>query len=207
VLTMSCCCATKVPLLASEFFAFAGGSARELSQADVPNLQTFFVANSGYSWMASGRAPSETEAQEEFDSLPPADMPYERRLMLGFFADTGELLGMCSLLGDFLAPRVWHIGLFTIAESRHGSGLAQAAYQALEGWISQQGAVWIRLGILTQNTRAYRFWLAQGFEVVRLRHDVVYGDKNNSLYVAAKCLAGNSLAYYLRQVPRDVPPT
>lgn len=187
-------------------FEAAGCVARVLLEADVPAVQAFFEANPLYFEKVNGRPPRPVEALEEFHDLPPAGMPFTRRWMLGFDdAASGKLLGVAQLLGDFLAPRVFHIGLFIIAGDRHGTGLAAALYRAMEDWMRREGAAWIRLGAVVGNERAEAFWPKMGYRDVRLRHDVETGLRRSTLHVMVKCLTDLGIEPYLARVPRDRP--
>jgi hypothetical protein len=43
----------------------------EMSEADVPRLQAFFLSNPEYHLSVNGVPPSPTEARDEWDSMPP----------------------------------------------------------------------------------------------------------------------------------------
>ncbi len=112
---------------------------------------------------------------------------------------------MANIVSDLLAPSVWHIGLFVIATSQHGTGLAQALYGELEAWAASDGAKWLRLGVVQGNSRAERFWEALGYIEVRTRHGVEMGKLTNTLRVLFKPLSGGTLEQYLSLVQRDRP--
>ena len=112
---------------------------------------------------------------------------------------------MANVVSDLLARGVWHIGLFLIATRLHGSGAAQSLYERLERWALDQGAQWLRLGVVQGNTRAERFWDRCGFIEVRKRADVEMGRLVNTLRVMVKPLAAGALAEYLALVARDRP--
>ena len=123
--------------------------AHELHEADVPALQRFFDANPLYFRSVNGREALPDEARSEFDDLPPAGMPYSRKWVLKIVDETGAYAAMAYLLADFLAPRVWHIGLYIVETALHGSGAARTIYQAMEDWIARSGGEYIRLGAVS----------------------------------------------------------
>jgi hypothetical protein len=88
--------------------------AYELDVRDVEALQSFFTANPEYFISVNGIPPRTDEAQREFDDRPPQGMPFEKLWMIGFTDDTERLVGMASVLSNFLAEHVWHIGLFIV---------------------------------------------------------------------------------------------
>ena len=186
----------------------AAGSLRciELGASEIPALQRFFEANPAYFEAVSGRTPAPDEAQREFDDVPPAGMPFDRKWLLGLVDDSGDLRAMTSVLENFLAPAVWHIGLFIVASSLQGRGVASIAYERLEAWFVGNGARWIRLGVVAGNVRAERFWHRLGYREVRRRHDVVMGERVNAVIVMVKGLAADDrLSEYLAVVARDRP--
>jgi len=188
-------------------FEVANASMRAivLSEDDIPCLQEFFVANPAYFLDVYGEPPRANEAYEEFHDLPPAEMTYTRRMHIGFVNDANELEGIAGVLSDFLAAGVWHIGLYVVATSLHGSGVARSIHAALEAWMKHEGAQWVRLGVVAGNARAERFWERSGYIDMRTREGVEMGKRINTVRVMVKPLCGGALASYLERVPRDRP--
>ena len=197
--------AASPPISTAPVFRADGFDAVELRASDVPRLQAFFDANPAYSLAVEGRAPPADAAQTEFDARPPDNFTYTRRWLLGFDDVGGRMIGVADVVSNLLAARVWHVGLFVVATARHGDGTAQALYAALEAWMRARGAAWIRLGVVTGNTRAERFWRRWGYVETRVRKDVPMGERVNTVRVLVKALDGGDLAAYLDRVPRDRP--
>jgi RimJ/RimL family protein N-acetyltransferase len=186
-------------------FTVRGYRATELREADVPALQAFYDANPEYSRAVHGRAPTPTEAREEFDDVIPEGFTYDRRWLLKVVDEGGAMVAMANVVSDFLAKDVWHVGLFIVASRLHGTGAARDIYDALEAWMLARGARWLRLGVVAGNVRAERFWERLGYAETRRRLGLPLGDKVNDLRVMAKPLAGGSIADYLAMVARDRP--
>ena len=178
---------------------------RKLGAGDLAEVQRFFEQNPDYFLAVNGKAPGPDEAKNEFADVPPAGMSYEAMWLLGFVDRTGALIGVATIVGDFIQPQVWHVGLFIVATALHGSGVAQALYRRLERWMVEQGARWLRLGVVQGSVKAERFWLRCGYVQVRERGPVAMGRKSNLLRVMAKPLAGGTIAEYLALVERDRP--
>jgi len=179
--------------------------ARELAEDDIPALQEFFTANPEYFIAVNGMPPREDEAQQEFNDTPPPGMPYNKQYIIGFSENAGRLAAMASVLSDFLAEHVWHIGLYIVATSLHGSGGSGACYLSLEDWMRRRGAQWIRLGVVAGNGRAERFWEKAGYTQVRTRSGVQTGKLTSTIRVLVKSLGEGSIAEYLSLVERDRP--
>ena len=185
---------------------------RPLAERDIAALQRFFEANPDYFVNVNGEPPRADEAEREFHDTPSPGMAYREMRMLGFFAvddggadRDGDLVAIATLVGDFIAEHVWHIGLFIVATALHGSGAAHAMYRQLEEWMVERGAHWIRLGVVAGNTRAERFWERSGYLQVRERGPLEMGRRTNMLRVMVKPLAGRTIAPYLALVARDRP--
>lgn len=196
-----------MPTLANHpsVFDFEQGRAITLASADLPLLQAFFEANPAYFHFAHGQAVQADEAQKEYDDWPPAEMPFADRFFLGLLDSENRLIGMTSGLIDFIASGVGHLGLFIVASHLHGSGVAQAAYQALENWLRNQGMHSLRLGVIQGNVRAQHFWRRNGFQWARERGPVMLGINHHMLDVMVKPLGEISLPAYLKLVQRDQP--
>ena len=191
--------------LAPSLFLAGGYRAAEMHEDDVPRLQAFFEANPEYDVAVFGTPPAPGKAREEFDERIPPDFRYERRWMLKFTQPDGAMVAMASVVSNMMAEGVWHIGLFIVATRLHGSGAAREIYAALEGWMRERGARWLRLGVVVGNSRAERFWESLGYVETRRRLALEMGARVNDLRVMAKPLAGGAIAEYLAMVARDRP--
>ncbi len=174
-------------------------SARELSDHDIPTLQQFYSANQDYFLIANGIPVRDDEARREFDDLPPPEMPFNQRYIIGFHDNDENLIGMTHVLSDFLAPEAWQISFFIIETSLHGKGNARAIYDRLENWIERNGANWIRLGVITNNHKAERFWEKCGYTEVRKRLGVKFGCRTHDQRVMVKPLGQHTIDEYLQR--------
>lgn len=177
----------------------------ELTPEHEPLLQRFFEANPLYFVAVNGEPATPNEAHEEIRGELPSGWPYTKKWLVGYVDDKNALVAMAIVVSDLLAASVWHVGLFIVATSRHGTGLAQELYEGLEAWAAANGATWLRLGVVKGNARAERFWERQGFIQVRLWHDVKMGRLTNTLRTMVKPLTGESIEIYLSRVERDRP--
>jgi predicted N-acetyltransferase YhbS len=92
-----------------------------------------------------------------------------------------------------------------VATALHGTGLAAQVYAALEQRVQQDGARWMRLGVVLGNSRAERFWARMGFVEVRKRHGMPYEGPSTTVRVMCKPLHSQTLDGYLALVERDRP--
>ncbi len=175
----------------------------ELGLADEAMLQAFFDANPAYFLVVQGEPAGPSAAREELASTLPDGWPFTRRWNLGWVDGDGRLAAMAEVIGDLLAPGVWHVGLFIVETARHGGGDATALYGELEDWARRSGAAWMRLGVVEGNDRAERFWTARGFAVLRSRGGHAMGSRTNVIRTMFKPLRGGTREAYLALVVRD----
>jgi GNAT superfamily N-acetyltransferase len=186
-------------------FATDTHTVRALERAELPALQALFEANADYFEFANGVPVAPDAAAVEFDERPPPQLPYTRHWVAGLFGAGGRLDGALVVAADLGTAGVWHLALLLVDHAQRGRGLAAASVAALERWARAEGARWLRLVVLEGNTRAERFWAAQGFESTRTRTITDASGRPRVAQVRVKPLAGGTLADYRRLVPRDDP--
>jgi GNAT superfamily N-acetyltransferase len=177
----------------------------ELTSIEEPLLQRFFEANPQYFFAAHSEPAGPNEAHEEIHGELPSGWSFTKKWLIGYVNAQNELVAMANVISDLLAPGVWHIGLFVVATSCHGTGDAQTLYHGLETWARANGAHWLRLGVVQGNTQAERFWESLGYIETRTRDGVVMGKLTNTIRVMMKPLASGSLEQYLSLIERDRP--
>ncbi len=175
----------------------------ELTTAEAPRLQRFFEANPALFLATTGDVAQPTDAVDEITSPVPAGWHHTKKWVIGYADERGELAAMANVITDLLADTVFHIGTFIVATDRHGNGDAQALYGGLEDWSRDNGADWMRLGVVVGNTRAERFWASQGYVPVRRREGIEMGRRVVSVQTMVKPLTQAPMAHYLAMVARD----
>ena len=194
--------ATSTELLAS---AIPGLRTAELGAGNEATLQRFFDANPQYFIAVNGEAAGPNEGHEQLHYELPAEWSCTKKWLIGYLDEEGELQAIANVFSDLLVSGVWHISLLIVATVRHGNGDAHTFYRSLESWAVQNGARWMRLGVVQGNARAERFWERLGFVEVRRREGEVMGQLTNTLRVMVKPLSGDSFDDYLATMPRDRP--
>ena len=192
-------------LLAAPLFHAGPYACFEMQRSEVPALQAFLEANPEYYLNVGDAPPSPSEARDEFENLPPAEWSMGKMWVLRFCDAQGRMAGLANVVSDLIATGVWHVGLFLVATSLHGTGAAPAMYVALEAWMRRSGARWLRLGVVVGNVRGERFWARCGFGEVRQRAGVAMGRRVNAVRVLVKPLVAAPLSDYLAVIARDHP--
>ncbi|MDP9512340.1 GNAT family N-acetyltransferase [Pseudomonas protegens] len=164
---------------------------REITLVDVERLQAFFVENPDYFHIVHGCAPQPDEARDEIDDRLSEGWSFTRKWKIGYFDGTGALVAMVSIVSDLLAPGVWNMGLFMVASSLRGRGIARQLHRELEDWAAGMGARWLRLSVVFANVRAEGFWRACGYVEARTRDGIELGQLRHRVRIMIKPLSWN----------------
>ncbi len=186
-------------------FDVVGFRVVELDAADAPRLHHFFEKSPEYFERIFGEVPGPDEVISEVLDPPPDGWVFTKNWILGFIDEQENLSGIATVVSDLLAPGVWHIGLFVLDSALHGGGAAHRLFAGVERWALDNGAHWLRLGVVEGNTRAERFWQRCGFTQCRTRGAIQMGRRSNTIRVMVKPLTVGTLPDYLSLVPRDRP--
>lgn len=205
---------TPIDSISGEALLIPGLQAWSLQAQDASLLQAFYDANPDYFLLIDGAPPPATAAAQDLADHPPADMAWRERWFIGVQDPQARTVAVAEVVSDLLAAGVWHIGLLIVATDHWGCGTARHVFAGLEDWARRAGARWLRLGVVKGNPRARRFWRSRGFEPVRWRHAVAFGERTHDVMVMVKPLnsgprdarGGGSLREYLDLVPRDRDP-
>jgi GNAT superfamily N-acetyltransferase len=148
-------------LATSVAFRVGPSHLRRLTAGDVPALQAMLVRCTDYFHVVYGHGPEPAEAEALLAARPEGLAP-AHKWTFGVF-EKNNLCGIVDALGDFPEKATWTLGLLLLDPTFRNRGLGRACYQAFETWAGSQGAVRVRLGVVTQNEGALRFWTRLGF--------------------------------------------
>lgn len=177
----------------------------ELTPTHAPLLQRFFEENPEYFHATTGEPAGPGEGIDEISSQLPEGTPFTKKWVIGYVGKDEALFAMVNVITDLLAVSVFHIGTFIVATSRHGNGQAQVLNCSVEDWAIANGAEWMRLGVVSGNTRAERFWARVGYVPVKERPGIEMGKRIVTVRNMVKPLTGRDMNEYYALIPRDRP--
>ena len=99
---------------------------------------------------------------EDMKRLPP-NTKEENKYYLGLY-EFGFLLGVIDLILDYPSENCAFIGFFMIHKAYQNYGIGTSIIKHLCDYLSMNGFTKIKLGVVTENKIAERFWKKQGFE-------------------------------------------
>jgi GNAT superfamily N-acetyltransferase len=155
---------------------------------DAPRLQPLYIACTDYVMLEQGVPPTPTAAEEEFYALPPNRTAADK-FIFGLLNEEANVVGVLECNRGYPEERCWWVGLLMIDPAERGKGVAHAFFQAFVAWVEAQKSARLELAVITTNTRAYRFWQSQGFEVIRTTDPLPYGINQHTLHVMRRWLS------------------
>ena len=168
-------------------FSTSSLAAIPLVPADGPALQRLCEQCQDYSELVEGQAVGSDAASTILTELPPGKTGVDK-FVFALQAADGAWVGVIDLVRDFPEAGEWFLGLLLLHPSHRGHGHGAAVYQALADWAQGHGAAALRLGVVSQNTAALRFWQRQGFVEI-YRREVTHGRRTNTVRVMRHVLA------------------
>ena len=161
---------------------FPGYTLRWLKPDDAGILQQLFDRCPDYAEIVEGEGVSPTAAEELFQSLPPGGS-FSNKLVAGIFRRGGEIGGVLEGMRHYPEENIWWIGLLLLAPDMRNQGVGRTLLEAFIDFARGNAGKAVMLGVVEDNTRAYRFWSKNGFEMVRKTEPRLFGKKNQPVFV------------------------
>ena len=146
-------------------FETAHFTAELLSAADLDLVIRLNETCSDFFFFQNGLPPSEEDAREVFESLPPQSDGVTK-LPVGIF-NSGELVGIMDVLRGYRTCSDWYIGFMLLAPSVRGQGFGTEVHDEFVRYARRRGSKRLLLAVLEANESARRFWLRLGYRKVR----------------------------------------
>jgi GrpB-like predicted nucleotidyltransferase (UPF0157 family)/RimJ/RimL family protein N-acetyltransferase len=113
----------------------------------------------------NGLPPSEDDAREVFESVPPQS-DRAAKLPIGIF-DSKQLIGLMDVLRGYRTTSDWYLGFMLFAPSFRSQGFGSEIHNEFVSYARRAGACRLLLAVLEGNESARRFWLRLGYRKVK----------------------------------------
>src|SRR5207244_5510148 len=128
---------------------------------DAPALQRLFERCSEFWELVEGVPPAADTAVKELTFFAPGKTAGDT-FTFGVFEDD-RLIAFAHVTRDCPKPSEWWIALLILDPSQRGRGLGAEIHREIAEWVAAQGGAALVLAVQTQNERAEKFWLRQGY--------------------------------------------
>lgn len=151
---------------------------RPLSDSHESEMQALCERCSDHWELHEGRMP-EDAWHTILSDLPPAKSP-EDKFLFGVYNENNVLIAVIDILKDYKEPGEWMIGLLMIDPGERGNGLGRKLHDDIKTWVSEKGGRLLRIGVVEENYRGYKFWHEMGyFETGSVK--MTYGKKEHTV--------------------------
>ena len=130
---------------------------RRITLEEEESLQGLCERCSDYYEIVEGRAPRADAAHEIITELP-LGKEYDDKFVLGIYNHYSSLVGVIDLVRNYPREGIWTIGLLLLDPCERGKGLGRRVQEALVKTASESGAKTLRIGVASDNHRAFDFW-------------------------------------------------
>jgi RimJ/RimL family protein N-acetyltransferase len=141
-------------------------TAEGLSSVDLDLLILLNNACRDFFLLQNGQPPSEADAREVFESVPP-QCGEAIKIPIGIFDQFGKLVGLIDVLRGYRTRADWYIGLMLLAPGFQGQGFGTEIHNEFVKYARREGARRLLLAVLAVNESARRFWLRLGYRKVK----------------------------------------
>ena len=159
---------------------------KRLSSVDESDVQALCERCSDFSNLIEGRLPEKDAGHDILFGLPP-DKELEDKFVFGVYTENNYLIAVIDLIKDYKNPGEWTMGLMMIDPNERGKGLGKILNDYVKTWVSESQGKLLRIGVVEENYRAYKFWREVGYEETN-RVKAKYGNKEHVVIVMSVCL-------------------
>jgi RimJ/RimL family protein N-acetyltransferase len=146
-------------------FGTAHFTAQLLSAADLDLIIQLNKNCSDFFLFQNGLPPSEEDAREIFEFIPPRPSGITK-LPIGIFL-AEELIGVMDVLRGYRTASEWYLGFMLFAPSFRSQGFGTEIHNEFVSYARRAGALRLLLAVLEENESARRFWLRLGYRKVK----------------------------------------
>jgi len=157
-------------------------SVQRMSLADIAAVQEVYDRCLDYMLLVDGHAADPDGVKEDFQSVPPGKSN-EDKYVFGITEHQKGIVGLLDVLRGYPDETTWWIGTLLFVPESRSQGLGEKVVQGFVKYAQAGGAQAIMLGVVEENTRAYKFWLRMGFEFVRETEPRQFGNKMQKVRV------------------------
>jgi GrpB-like predicted nucleotidyltransferase (UPF0157 family)/RimJ/RimL family protein N-acetyltransferase len=140
-------------------------TAELLSAADLDLVIELNKTCSDFFLFQNGLPPSEDDAREMFEFVPPQSHG-ATKLPIGIF-HSERLVGVMDVLRGYRTTSEWYIGFMLLAPSFRRQGFGFEIHSEFVSYARRGGAQRLLIAVLEANESARRFWLRLGYRKVK----------------------------------------
>jgi ribosomal protein S18 acetylase RimI-like enzyme len=168
-------------------------SVHQLLLDDIVAIQVLCEKCLDFMLLVDGHPAEPNEVEEDFLSVPPGKSS-DDKFVFGIMNQQNDMIGLLETLRWYPDEKTWWIGLLLFTPETRSQGIGQKVLRGFVEYARLRGAQVIMLGVVEENTLAYKFWKRMGFEFVRQTEPRKFGNKTQTVSIMRRSLPdGNCL--------------
>ena len=136
--------------------------------SDVADFQQVFRGTPSYTFATAGKLPTDAEVDAMMHTMPSGHKAED--IFIYAISTNDQLCGCSFTVRGYPKPDVAYVVLLMLVESAQGKALGVHALRHIEGEARSWGCSSLAAVVDSQNGRALKFWLREGF-VEQYRND------------------------------------
>ena len=163
-------------------------SVHQLLLEDIVAIQVLCEKCLDFMLLVDGRPAEPKGVEEDFLSVPPGKS-FDDKFVFGIMNQQNEMIGLLDTLRWYPDEKTWWIGLLLFTPETRSQGIGQKVLHGFVEYVRLSGAQAIMLGVVEENTLAYKFWIKMGFEFVRKTEPRKSGNKMQAVSIMRRSLS------------------
>ncbi len=151
---------------------------KRLSSKDIPIIQTIFEKCRDYLLLVNGYEVNKNTGRDEYISMPPGKTE-DDKIVFGIFNQKNEIISYIDILKNYPEEESYWIGLFLVDPLLRSKGVGERIILEFIRNAKTIGVSYIKLGVVEENEKAYKFWKKIGFETYDITAPREFGNKTH----------------------------
>ena len=149
----------------NEYFNLKDYKVKNLKKGDIYDIQNLCERCSDYFCIDQGSGPDRDEGRKILEILPP-QKGIRDKFVLGVYNTEKRLIGLIDIVKNYPTENEWMLGFLLIDPDERNKGLGKLLHNALIYWVRNEKGKKIRIGVLNENEKAFRFWSSLGYKLI-----------------------------------------
>lgn len=151
---------------------------KRLSSKDIPTIQTIFEKCEDYLLLVNGYEVNQNTGRDEYFSMPPGKTE-DDKIVIGIFDQKNEIISYIDVVKNYPEEESYWIGLLLVDPLQRSKGVGERIISEFIKKVKTIGVSYIKLGVVEENEKAYKFWKKIGFETYYITEPREFGNKTH----------------------------
>lgn len=171
----------------NEYFDLNDYYLKNLKTGGINDIQELCEQCSDYFLMDQNSRPSSDAGRRILESLPP-QKGYSDKFVFGLYDGENILIGLIDIVKNYPSEGEWMLGFLLIHPQERNKGWGKLLHKGLINWIRSQKGDKLRIGVLKENQKAFKFWSSRGYKWIKETKLQRKGKQDKVISVMNYCL-------------------